>query len=272
MPFTNEVIGSNGVLIRNWLQSQNYVAGVSGWQITKDGNAEFNNGTFRGSIAVGPNPGPRFVVNNTATGDVIDVYGSSGQLLMNLRGTGSNAGELTSYDPTSTSSNVSLFSSEVIFNTPDGSVGAVAQRGALNSSSQPQLFIQLAPGSGAAQVLTLYGGSADGSQKPDLQANSANLLGSLLQNDTPSLKAIVHLEIYTITTDGSGNCVWNHHCNFTPTMGFLACEFLAGGAGFYEYAWFTNPFTANTANAHFNNNVGSAVANTTLRVYGLFVR
>lgn len=34
-------------------QSQNFVTGVSGWQIDGQGNAEFNNGTFRGTFQIG---------------------------------------------------------------------------------------------------------------------------------------------------------------------------------------------------------------------------
>lgn len=38
------------------MKSANYVAGLAGWQISKDGNAEFNNGTFRGPLRItGPN-------------------------------------------------------------------------------------------------------------------------------------------------------------------------------------------------------------------------
>lgn len=52
MPFTSPVVA--GVqLVRNAIQSQNFVTGVSGWQISRNGNAEFNSGTFRGSLVIG---------------------------------------------------------------------------------------------------------------------------------------------------------------------------------------------------------------------------
>jgi len=41
----------NNVTIRTTLQSTNYALGTSGWKIEKTGNAEFNNATFRGTIA-----------------------------------------------------------------------------------------------------------------------------------------------------------------------------------------------------------------------------
>lgn len=45
------------------LQSDNYDPGVEGWQITGDGNVEFNDGTFRGDIEVG-NPASPLLIND----------------------------------------------------------------------------------------------------------------------------------------------------------------------------------------------------------------
>lgn len=53
MPFANDITGQNGKLIRQQMQSPNFVSGSAGWIIRKDGTVEFNNGTFRGSIAIG---------------------------------------------------------------------------------------------------------------------------------------------------------------------------------------------------------------------------
>ena len=50
--FNNPVVGGDGTLIIDQIKSTNYVAGVSGWQETKDGSAEFNNVTVRGSLNV----------------------------------------------------------------------------------------------------------------------------------------------------------------------------------------------------------------------------
>jgi hypothetical protein len=55
MPFGNPIM-SGPVLVRNAMQSENYVAGVSGWMIARDGSFEFSGGTFRGTVVVdGPN-------------------------------------------------------------------------------------------------------------------------------------------------------------------------------------------------------------------------
>jgi hypothetical protein len=50
--FANQVLGGAGTLIRQFIKSANYVAGSLGWQISKDGNAEFNNVTVRGTVDV----------------------------------------------------------------------------------------------------------------------------------------------------------------------------------------------------------------------------
>lgn len=50
MPFANQILGGQNKLIRSSIQSPNYVPGVSGWAIFKDGSAEFNNMTVRGTF------------------------------------------------------------------------------------------------------------------------------------------------------------------------------------------------------------------------------
>lgn len=39
------------LMIGSYIESDNYVAGVSGWRLDKTANVEFNNGTFRGALA-----------------------------------------------------------------------------------------------------------------------------------------------------------------------------------------------------------------------------
>lgn len=86
MTFRNPILGGNGELIRQNIHSENYVPGVAGWQITRDGDAEFNNVTTRGELYVGdsnqymrayvaPSPinGPALVFNDDAA-HVTDGY------------------------------------------------------------------------------------------------------------------------------------------------------------------------------------------------------
>jgi len=51
--FNNPVIGGLEKLIREAIQSPNYVPGISGWTINRDGSVEFNNGIFRGTLQAG---------------------------------------------------------------------------------------------------------------------------------------------------------------------------------------------------------------------------
>lgn len=66
MTFNNEIVAGN-VLVREAIQSENYVAGSDGWKIAANGDAEFNNVTVRGEliaangadyVKVSPNPVP----------------------------------------------------------------------------------------------------------------------------------------------------------------------------------------------------------------------
>lgn len=51
MPFDNPVVAGTTLVIPA-IKSDDYVAGVSGWAIFKDGTAEFNNVTVRGEVVV----------------------------------------------------------------------------------------------------------------------------------------------------------------------------------------------------------------------------
>lgn len=51
MPFSNEAVGGQ-TLVRAQIKSPNYVPGVSGWAIKRDGSAEFNTLLLRGSWEV----------------------------------------------------------------------------------------------------------------------------------------------------------------------------------------------------------------------------
>jgi len=53
MPFSDPILGGGGTLIREAIHSPNYVPGVSGWSINKDGTAEFNDAVIRGSLEAG---------------------------------------------------------------------------------------------------------------------------------------------------------------------------------------------------------------------------
>lgn len=58
MGFSNPIIGGGGTLVREAIRSPDYVPGVSGWTINRDGSAEFNDVQVRGDFATGAAGGP----------------------------------------------------------------------------------------------------------------------------------------------------------------------------------------------------------------------
>ena len=76
-PFTitNDVVRINSAviadgtitnaMINNTIKSTDFVAGSAGWRIRKNGNAELNNATFRGTLDVGGSSGSRMTITST---------------------------------------------------------------------------------------------------------------------------------------------------------------------------------------------------------------
>lgn len=52
MSFSSPVVGGSGDLIREQIKSPNYVPGISGWIIERDGDVEFNNLVARGEVLI----------------------------------------------------------------------------------------------------------------------------------------------------------------------------------------------------------------------------
>jgi hypothetical protein len=71
MSFSNSVVGGVGNLVRDFIQSVGYAAGSAGWRISKDGTAEFNNASVRGSLLVGPAAPAQGAVQIGLTGTAI---------------------------------------------------------------------------------------------------------------------------------------------------------------------------------------------------------
>lgn len=60
---TQPAFGAGGVATLPIYHSANYVKGISGWAIYKNGNVEFNSGVFRGSVTAGEFIGTDFIIN-----------------------------------------------------------------------------------------------------------------------------------------------------------------------------------------------------------------
>lgn len=90
MPFTDPIVAGDE-LVRDSMRSSDYVPGVSGWIIRRDGSAEFNAGTFRGSLLLGSADGPGIVLDGNA--GTITEYDESGSEYVTI-----NDGGLTVFD------------------------------------------------------------------------------------------------------------------------------------------------------------------------------
>lgn len=77
MPYSNQVFAGRNLVIPA-IQSPNYVAGLTGWSINRDGTIEVNNGIFRGSLVVGSPPGAGGTINSTVPAVLTTYYGNSG--------------------------------------------------------------------------------------------------------------------------------------------------------------------------------------------------
>lgn len=63
MGFRNPILGGGGALVYPSIHSANFVPGVSGYTINKDGSVEFNNGVFRGTVTGGSFNGTNFIIS-----------------------------------------------------------------------------------------------------------------------------------------------------------------------------------------------------------------
>lgn len=272
MPMTpgNQAIVGGTVLRIPAIQAPDYVPGVSAWIIRQDGSAEFNDGTFRGSIEVGSLTGQHFWVNNPNTGDVIDVYNSTNQLVFSIDRTG----RLVSQSSVSTLNIVMVGASLFFEDTAQSPVLPPQETGSL---SPTETSLNLSAGIPANAAPTIQPAFLQlitdvALTSPWIKATQRDTTGAVVQTDVNSnTNQLIHADTYTVTTDAGGTSTFPHFANFTPAKGFLAGVNGIGANFPYQYAWFATPFTGTTAKAAFKDNLGAALANTTLGVFGLFL-
>jgi hypothetical protein len=78
--FTNAVVGGAETLIRTAIKSFGYIAGVFGWRLARNGDAEFNDATIRGSLDVG---GGRIVIDASTPAELVS-YGINIAVLFHI--------------------------------------------------------------------------------------------------------------------------------------------------------------------------------------------
>jgi hypothetical protein len=64
VPFNNSILAGT-TLVRDAMKSENYVAGTAGWQISRNGDAEFNNLVARGSFISGDGTGKHIAIDGS---------------------------------------------------------------------------------------------------------------------------------------------------------------------------------------------------------------
>jgi hypothetical protein len=214
MPFSNPILGGD-FLIRPQAESPNFVSGVSGWIIRKDGTVEFNNGVFRGSLQTGTAPGQRIILNNPLTGDAIDIYDASNNLIfyVNAFGIASSNNPTTGVSSQLQSGQLELIKGNTNSNAILLPAATTAQQGVLE--------IDMSPPVGTTYLLRLVGGSDDGSKNPTLTGNERNVQGSIVQSDQVSTNNLIHSAAYSVTTNAGGHAIFNHGCQFTPKTAYV---------------------------------------------------
>lgn len=256
-PEDDEIVGGT-VLRIPAIQSPNYVAGASGWIINADGTVEFTAGTFRGSIEVGPLTGQHFIVNNPATGDALDIYNSSNQLVFSI-----NAfGIATSHNPT-TGLESSLQAGQIQLDNSPGLVNAnlvLVPSG--NVAIRDILEIIMSPHLGTSYTLSLEGGSDNGALSPTLVGNEHNISGSMVQSDQIATNNLMHVGHYSGTVAG-GNGVWTfaHGCSFTPAEVIMTPWDSAGAQSRNYPVLGSTTISGGNCSAQWWDGVGNKVAN-----------
>jgi hypothetical protein len=184
--FSNPVFGGN-VLIRPAVRSPNYQAGTQGWSINKDGSAEFNDltlrGTFVGTDWIQNDDGLFFYDGTPAAGNLVgswaqaagtDAFGNAyaqGITTYSADGTINMNDTATTWNATPSGAGIQVavgggsvleqFSPSVVSGVTwnNGAVGATLQ--SRLGTNTPLVFLESPTNSttpGATATLTLYGG------------------------------------------------------------------------------------------------------------------
>jgi hypothetical protein len=227
MPFTNDIAGGQGSLVRNWLQSANFVTGVSGWQIRKDGNVEFNNGTFRGSITSGDPAGQHIVINNSVTGDAVDVYDASNQLIYSIDNTGAATsfyrGGGISQNTIARISGGSLLFDRIAGAGHQATYQFIPDVGGAGQSNDVHMQVP-SSGTGGTLIVDFLSGAFNNTNGPTILSTERGVSGSLVQSDQSRTNNLFHMAYYGGTTDAAGNLALAHGCAFTPSAAVITID------------------------------------------------
>ena len=177
MGFANTVIGGAAALIRAAIKSPNYVAGSLGWSVNKDGSAEFNSLTVRGTFQ-----GTDYVINPNG---------------------------VFFYSPNEAAGNLAVAVAPVATTGPFGeSVGQGVTVGLASASSQ----IRLIPGQPAHSSQVMFADPTGAlSNNPNLAAGPLGAVTQMLLSG-PALGTAGHkdwVQLMLVSSDGTNEAVLN---------------------------------------------------------------
>lgn len=184
MGFNNPLTGENGSLIYQQIKSPNFSAGISGWIVRKDGSAEFNNLTIRGTFF-----GNDFIISSSGVFFYSGVP-AFGNLILSLAGAAGNDSFGNAYPEglKFTAAGESLVlgilgGSPLIYGITglpetNGSAIQIIKQGVGTGAYE---FMQFLSGEDSTQLdlmlAALGGSSADGTQKPQFSVQYKDSLG-----------------------------------------------------------------------------------------------
>ena len=183
-------------------------------------NAWSNDAVNTLTVPTGATTGKRVVIINLATGDAIDIYNASNQLVFSI----DNNGVATSFHYPQTY-NASLGAGVLSVTSATADVGTMADQGVVLASDQSLLQLKQQPANGMQYVLSLLGGSQDATKKPTLQGTERSVIGSMVQTDQLSVNNLIHAAHYSITYAATGfTQVFNHGAAFTPAFAIVSFD------------------------------------------------
>lgn len=245
--FQNAPVDQAGNLVVPSIQSPNYSAGVSGWQIAKDGSAEFNDMVMRGTVDIGTSTRYVKIYNDTGVGSpgpVIAMNENSANYPEDgvIHGSSFGGGSLSlvsPYDPATVNIPAEL---DLVSGDPNASpiLGKAARvSGGLYVNGQ----VQVEPTAGNSVFTVDSTGISVNGVRPD----------NALISFTPTWTASTTAPLYGLGTTVTG--FWKR---LSTRFAYFTVDILFGtGVNFGSGAWgFSLPFTPMSGGAA---QVGSAI-------------
>lgn len=217
------------------------------------------------TLIVGDIPGQHFIINNPATGDILDVYDTLNRLVFKIDSTGT----LVAYDQPAQDF-VQLNGAGIVFES--GTAPLASPASVISFGSGAYAALQLDSGNAPAgfgdAIITLGDSTFPGANgRSDIKVyqrgtpGTPGIDGSLVQTDAFGQgNNLVHAASYSGTTDAGGHLVFNHNALFTPHV--VSITGTTSGGTFANLTYGVNAKTATQLDVNFTiANTGAPWAN-----------